>query len=279
MNEIDTDRDGSIDDNEFRTLAAIVSGKILTPEAIKQYKDCAFPLLKTETVTKKEAYGVVEVSYTVTAPPTIDNIMNCSVITDALKQRMKTSSHFPLAPPTYSIGEEHDVSFEMIYDNASLTLEKLDSIRWRKNKFICINDNVENSTAELDAVLQDFFNALYPLPSSFELPPGTLNPTLYLDEYNLKYRKKNDFISHVKNINSIFEIYLLEKIIDEKFRILFLILSLVVLSIFLFYILFIHMQKGPISTSANNSTENNTTDNKTSPETTLSKAKRKMKNI
>jgi len=177
MNEIDTDRDGSIDDNEFRTLAAIVSGKILTPETIKQYKDCAFPILKTETVTKKEAYGVVEVSYTVTAPPTIDNIMNCSVITDALKQRMKTSSHFPLAPPTYSIGEEHDVSFEMIYDNASLTLEKLDSIRWRKNKFICINDNVENSTSELGENGPAAFRTEIMLltddtvPLHFQLPP------------------------------------------------------------------------------------------------------------
>lgn len=190
--EIDTNGDGFIDNNEFRTLAAIVNAKILTPEKIQSFKDCAFPTIREESSVRQTAGSEIEEHLTIKAPRTIKSILNCSIISTALADRFKTS-RYPLIPPTYTVGAEEDVVFEMIYDNATLTTEKLDSVRWRKSKFICLNDNVNQYTPELAETVRDFFEAMYPIPSRFELPRGKTNPTLYTDEYTIKWNTNTDF--------------------------------------------------------------------------------------
>ena len=189
-NEIDTNGDGFVDDNEFRTIAAIVRGKILTPEKIWEYKKCALPGLDPVVVSddynntgNDNGTGNVESGQMDTHKFTIKGILNCTVIKTAFLDRMKKEKHYPLIPSTHNLGSEDDVSFEMIYDNATLTEQKLDSIRWRKTKFICLNDNAKEYTPELEMVVQDFFNAMYPTPSAFELPFGQKNPTLYTDQH------------------------------------------------------------------------------------------------
>jgi hypothetical protein len=73
----------------------------------------------------------------------------------------------------------------MIGDNLTITLNQLNSVRYRKTKFICINDQMENPTTELKQILQDFYLSFFPFPSQFELPPSRMNPTLHYDEYLL----------------------------------------------------------------------------------------------
>lgn len=44
----------------------------------------------------------------------------------------------------------------------------MDSVRARKSKFVCINDNIQNKTEELDGIIHDFYNSFFPLPCQFE---------------------------------------------------------------------------------------------------------------
>ena len=123
--------------------------------------------------------------------------------------------------PTHTLGQDKDVSFEMIGDNATETIIQLDSVRSRLSKFICINDNMKNPSPEMVKMLNDFFEALYPIPSQFELPRGKSNPTLYLDEYkklesSITNRIINSIVVPSKNIhiaisdsNTVFHLLLL----------------------------------------------------------------------
>jgi hypothetical protein len=52
---------------------------------------------------------------------------------------------------------------------------------------VCVNDQMEDPSPELQKVFKDFFLSFFPFHSQFELPPGTRNPTLYYDEYMSKY--------------------------------------------------------------------------------------------
>ncbi|KAH8069170.1 hypothetical protein JL720_12078 [Aureococcus anophagefferens] len=65
-----------------------------------------------------------------------------------------------------------EVAFEMLSDDYNATKSQLDSIRARRTKFICVNDNVDDMTPELAALFRDFFASYYPRRSQFELPPG-----------------------------------------------------------------------------------------------------------
>jgi hypothetical protein len=71
----------------------------------------------------------------------------------------------------------------MIGDNITNTLNQLNSVRYRKTKFICINDQMESPTPQLKQILKDFYLSFFPYPSQFELPSSRVNPTLYFDEY------------------------------------------------------------------------------------------------
>ena len=59
---------------------------------------------------------------------------------------------------------------------------QLYSIRRDPKKFICINDNIDHrqdSAAEVVAALQNFYQALFPIRSQFELPEGYRNRFLH----------------------------------------------------------------------------------------------------
>ena len=88
----------------------------------------------------------------------------------------------------------------MIGDNYTISLSQLDSIRARQSKFICINDNMNNPTPEMERALRSFFESFFPEPSIFELPSGKSNPTLYLDEYKELQRQKSKGFVWISNI-------------------------------------------------------------------------------
>jgi UDP-N-acetylglucosamine-lysosomal-enzyme len=73
----------------------------------------------------------------------------------------------------------------MIGSNKTEVMPKLDGIRHRRHKFLCLNDNMNHSNPESVKVVQavhELLEALFPLPSPYELPPGQTNPYLHLDE-------------------------------------------------------------------------------------------------
>lgn len=118
------------------------------------------------------------------------DVLNCSLISTGLQSHIDWTNF----APTHTLGAEKDVAFEMIGDNFTQTMIQLDSVRGRKSKFVCINDNMQNPTPELENALRAFFEAFFPFQSKFELPPGQSNPTLYLDEYRALQARPGHFV-------------------------------------------------------------------------------------
>ena len=118
--------------------------------------------------------------------PTISEVMKCSTVRRAVRHHIHDKygemGYYKLRDGDAGIG----VAFEMLGDNYTEVVGKLDSVRARKSKFICINDNMINPSVELVQELQDFFESMYPQRCSFELPIGKKNPSLYLDEMRRK---------------------------------------------------------------------------------------------
>lgn len=75
----------------------------------------------------------------------------------------------------YELGDMNNVGFYMLKDNSSSLVDKLDEVRAHPTKFLCFNDNMNETDPDLDMrqELQDLLQTLFPLPSSFELRPGS----------------------------------------------------------------------------------------------------------
>ena len=54
------------------------------------------------------------------------------------------------------------VAFEMIGDDLDKTRSQLNSIRARRTKFVCVNDDMRNPSQEVQALLQHFFLSFFP---------------------------------------------------------------------------------------------------------------------
>ena len=176
--EIDTDGDGFVSDNEMRSLACLVSGTPPCDQALIDLREnCSSLHVDTKrTVTISDGRTHVTTSQSI---PRIAAVLQCPLATSAVAQHLRDT-----AQTLHDVSRTgtDDVAFEMIGDNFTESLRLLDSIRARRSRFICINDNMHNPAPELEAALADFFLALYPIPSPFELPPHRRNPSLYLHE-------------------------------------------------------------------------------------------------
>ena len=80
------------------------------------------------------------------------------------------------------MGDLNEVTFEMIGDNFNETREKLDGIRAKRTKFICVNDDMNDPSPALLDMLHAFYEGMVPKSSPFELPPGHRNPFSRIDE-------------------------------------------------------------------------------------------------
>ena len=181
--QIDTNNDGYIDQNEFLSLAHIVKGSPVQASDIDEYYNCiaantSYSVHKEES-TQSLSFGRIHQQYTFYPYYTIDEVMNCSVIYTNLRTNIEWSRIYP----SHILGSDKDVAFEMIGENYTHTLMQLNSVRARQSKFICINDNIHNMTDQLHEVIHQFYESFFPIQSIFELPIGTKNPTLYIDEY------------------------------------------------------------------------------------------------
>lgn len=89
---------------------------------------------------------------------------------------------------SHTVMPEGEVSFEMITDDYNKTLAQLDSIRARRTKFVCVNDDMRLAPPALQTMLRDFYESFFPLPGMFELPEGTLTDTLSCPDLPLTAR-------------------------------------------------------------------------------------------
>ncbi|KAL3224162.1 hypothetical protein MRX96_026743 [Rhipicephalus microplus] len=126
-----------------------------------------------------------------TAYPTItkEAVMKCEPILSLLRKALRTvpSNHFETV-------KVEDYVFRMLNNNASRVLMQLDELRRVPKKFICLNDNLDYSSKELNLVrlvVHDFYESLFPTPSQFELPAEYRNRFLYVRELRAWRAERN----------------------------------------------------------------------------------------
>eukprot|EP00756_Hemistasia_phaeocysticola_P056926 Hpha_TRINITY_DN33568_c0_g1::TRINITY_DN33568_c0_g1_i1::g.171199::m.171199/K08239/GNPTAB; UDP-N-acetylglucosamine-lysosomal-enzyme len=91
-----------------------------------------------------------------------------------MKGELEKRYKYRMAPE----GDESGVAFLMVTNNATVVRRKLDRVAAQRQKFICMNDNLNASdatTQEVVKVLRNFLNDYFPDPSSFELRGGSTN--------------------------------------------------------------------------------------------------------
>ena len=185
--ELDSDKDGELRGNEVISLAAGVLGKEPSDEDIERIYECAsrrraVPHLFFNSDARSSKYERY------TRIVTRGSLAKCDEAVDGLREQYRKRFKRRGA---YKVEETLDeVAFEMLGDDYDSTKRQLDSIRARRTKFVCVNDNVRVMTPALADLFEAFFLSFFPFPSSFELPRGQRNEYLRLDAYNAAKRRE-----------------------------------------------------------------------------------------
>ena len=179
--DLDADGDGRLSDNELRSLAAILQGKAPSDEQIAEVRACLRPPEK-KTHTEETEDGTVYVQRTVVPHATFKRFLECSKAVRGVNENWRR-------PPTHTIMNLEEVTFEMVGSDWNKTRDQLDALRARPTKFVCLND--DGITPSVQRLLKDYYDSMFAIPSPFELPPGEKNPSLYTDQMReiLKRRK------------------------------------------------------------------------------------------
>ncbi|KAK8803060.1 hypothetical protein WA588_002218 [Blastocystis sp. NMH] len=156
---LDLDRDGALDAHEFRLLAEMLYGESDTT-TMRRLAEC----VTNRSVVwreREDPAGNLRGREVVEGKVMIDQVMACEEVVRMLRQH---ATYVPLV----EVKTDEDVAFQMISDDIADTQRQLDSVRRRKSKFICINDDIKQKNEQLDAIIHDFYESFFPTPSQFE---------------------------------------------------------------------------------------------------------------
>ncbi|XP_041367858.1 N-acetylglucosamine-1-phosphotransferase subunits alpha/beta-like isoform X2 [Gigantopelta aegis] len=200
FDNVDTDHSRVLSDREIRTLAAQLYDLPLFLETLQGLEaiivNCSRDLPDTqqnELPPPKE-----EVYYDADMPQVTRKLfLNCENLTRLIKEKFKPKPKYK-----YTILDDEEVVFKMIKSNVSVVVGQLDDIRKNHKKFICLNDNIEHGTEDaktVKAILQDYYESMFPIPSQFELPKDYRNRFLHTDDLRdwKKYRDWLKFWTHL----------------------------------------------------------------------------------
>ncbi|EFA84682.1 putative glycophosphotransferase [Heterostelium album PN500] len=191
--EIDINGDGWLNENELRSFAVNVYGTPVRATAFKEFKSNLYKachsLRQQEQLANGEITNIVELDNRTLEISGVE-LEECHITNEVVRASNKT---FEDARVSYSkrnfyqttIEGTDEVAFLMVDDNYTVTQSRLDGVRQRRHKFICLNDNINHDkpTAPLAIkVVHDFYESLFPRPSSFELPASTTNHFQYIGD-------------------------------------------------------------------------------------------------
>uniref|UniRef100_A0A8D0L517 N-acetylglucosamine-1-phosphotransferase subunits alpha/beta n=1 Tax=Sphenodon punctatus TaxID=8508 RepID=A0A8D0L517_SPHPU len=200
FDEVDTDQSGILSDREIRTLATRIHELPLSLQDLTGLEQMLINCSKTlpANITQiniipptQEAY------YDPNLPPVTKNLVtNCRLVTDRIRKAYKDKNKY-----RFEIMGEEEIAFKMIRTNVSHVVGQLDDIRKNPRKFVCLNDNIDHKHKDaqtVKAVLRDFYESMFPIPSQFELPREYRNRFLHTHELQewRAYRDKLKFWTH-----------------------------------------------------------------------------------
>ncbi|XP_078423784.1 N-acetylglucosamine-1-phosphotransferase subunits alpha/beta isoform X1 [Cetorhinus maximus] len=200
FDEVDTDRSGILSDREIRTLATRIHELPLSLQdltGLEQMLINCSKMLPTNATQIDKVPPTQEAYYDPNLPPVTKGlVMNCKPVTDRIRKTYKDKNKYK-----FEIMGEEEIAFKMIRTNVSHVVGQLDDIRRNPRKFVCLNDNIDHNHkdgATVKAVLRDFYESLFPVPSQFELPREYRNRFLHMHELRewRAYRDKLKFWTH-----------------------------------------------------------------------------------
>lgn len=200
FDEIDTDHSGVLSDREIRTLATRIHELPLSLQDLTGLEQMLINCSKTLPSNLTQLHLVnptQEAYYDPSMPPVTKGlILHCKPITERIHKAFKDQNKYK-----FEIMGEEEIAFKMVRTNVSHVVGQLDDIRKNPRKFICLNDNIDHThkdAATVKAVLRDFYESMFPLPSQFELPREYRNRFLHMEELQewRVYRDKLKFWTH-----------------------------------------------------------------------------------
>ncbi|XP_041636939.1 N-acetylglucosamine-1-phosphotransferase subunits alpha/beta isoform X2 [Cheilinus undulatus] len=200
FDEIDTDHSGVLSDREIRTLATRIHELPLSLQDLTGLEQMLINCSKSLPTNLTQLHLVSptqEAYYDPSMPPVTKGlILHCKPITERIHKAFRDQNKYK-----FEIMGEEEIAFKMVRTNVSHVVGQLDDIRKNPRKFICLNDNIDHShkdAATVKAVLRDFYESMFPLPSQFELPREYRNRFLHMEELQewRVYRDKLKFWTH-----------------------------------------------------------------------------------
>lgn len=180
---------GVLSDRELRTLAT----RLYTlPLDLSDLNSLEQTLVKcaNSSVPKANTSDLNQQKMLTSALVTEEFLKNCDPLVHMLNESYKGATKYK-----YETFGDDDVAFHMIRDNASAVLQQLDAIRGKKKKFVCLNDNINHGKKDAElikALLVDFYQSLFPIPSQFELPLEYRNRFLRVSELKEWIKERED---------------------------------------------------------------------------------------
>ena len=185
---------GILSDRELRTLAT----RLYTlPLDLNDLNSLEQTLLKCDNRTIPETNVSDPNHHAVLPQVSLEFLQRCDPLLKMLNDSFKDTTKYK-----YETLGDDAVAFHMIRDNASAVLQQLDNIRGKKKKFVCLNDNIDHGKKDAElikALLVDFYQSLFPIPSQFELQQEYRNRFLYVSELN-EFMKEREVIKFWTNI-------------------------------------------------------------------------------
>ncbi|XP_037735416.1 N-acetylglucosamine-1-phosphotransferase subunits alpha/beta isoform X1 [Chelonia mydas] len=200
FDEVDTDQSGILSDREIRTLATRIHELPLSLQDLTSLEQMLINCSKAlpSNITQINVIPPTQESYyDPNLPPVTKNLVtNCKPVTDRIRKAYKDKNKY-----RFEIMGEEEIAFKMIRTNVSHVVGQLDDIRKNPRKFVCLNDNIDHNHKDaqtVKAVLRDFYESMFPIPSQFELPREYRNRFLHMHELQewRAYRDKLKFWTH-----------------------------------------------------------------------------------
>ncbi|XP_003989222.3 N-acetylglucosamine-1-phosphotransferase subunits alpha/beta isoform X1 [Felis catus] len=200
FDEVDTDQSGVLSDREIRTLATRIHDLPLSLQDLTGLEhmliNCS-KMLPANITQLSSIPPTQEAYYDPNLPPVTKSLVtNCKPVTDKIHKAYKDKNKY-----RFEIMGEEEIAFKMIRTNVSHVVGQLDDIRKNPRKFVCLNDNIDHNHKDaqtVKAVLRDFYESMFPIPSQFELPREYRNRFLHMHELQewRAYRDKLKFWTH-----------------------------------------------------------------------------------
>ena len=158
---IDADADGQLNDRELDSLNHIVYGIQASYQTKRTLLQCLKGNLTEHQREYRDNRGNLKQHIYTMANITFEDVMGCE------KAAKELEIAFPFEQKMQK-GSDEFVAFQMIKDDYFETQRQLDSVRKRKSKFVCINDDIQVKTTTHERIIRDFYESFFPIPSQFE---------------------------------------------------------------------------------------------------------------